>query len=252
LQQVVQLMGIDAKISSELGENGAITLRVESEDSAILIGRKGRSLESMQYLINRMIQRGEGEEGERITIDIEGYLDRRQEALEDLAMRLADRAKESGRRQRTKPMSAQERRIIHVALENDPDVRTFSHGDPVARFVVIAPKDEKQGAGEDRPPRERGRRGGRGRRDDNRGPRPPHQTGNGHQHAADGEFADGAPMNDGTEQREGQRQDRPDDAGDGNRRRRYRRGRRGRGGGGGPRPDAAPQPEAAGSESQES
>lgn len=225
LREVIQRMGIEATVTSAASDAGELTLKVDSPDSAILIGRKGRTLSSLQYLINRMVHRGEADDAaERITVDVEGYLGRRQEALEELAQRLAQRAKESGRRQRTKPMSPQERRIIHVALENDPDIKTFSLGDASARYVVIAPKDERQ-APDDRGPRDRGRRhserGPRDRRE--HGPRPPRQPVEAE--APRGDSPDG-------DDEQQQRQN-----GGGRRRRRFRRGGRGRG----PRPDAAPQ-----------
>ena len=164
LKEVIHQMGIEATVTSFATEDGGICLKVDSPDSAILIGRKGRNLSSMQYLINRMIHNGEGDDSERIVIDIEGYLDRRQEALEDLARRLAQKAKETRRRVRVKPMSSQERRVIHMTLEDDPDVKTFSVGDALVRSVIIAPKDEIE-EDQSRPPR---RRGG-GSRPGNRG-----------------------------------------------------------------------------------
>lgn len=177
LKEIIQRTGIEATVRSESTTDGGVCLKVSSPDSALLIGRKGRTLSSLQYLINRMVHRGEGDDSERITIDIEGYLDRRQEALEDLARRLAQRAKETGRRVRVKPMSAQERRIIHVVLEKDPDVETFSIGDAAMRSVVIAPRDEKQGADEpgERPqrrPHPQRRGGGPRQGGDRRGPSP--------------------------------------------------------------------------------
>ncbi|MCC6696044.1 MAG: Jag N-terminal domain-containing protein [Candidatus Hydrogenedentes bacterium] len=164
LKEVIHQMGIEATVTSFSTEDGGTCLKVDSPDSAILIGRKGRNLSSMQYLINRMVHHGEGDESERIVIDIEGYLDRRQEALEDLARRLAQKAKETRRRVRVKPMSSQERRVIHMTLEDDPDVKTFSVGDALVRSVIIAPKDEIEEE-EGRPSHRRGgsRRGGRGR-----------------------------------------------------------------------------------------
>ncbi|MCC6486202.1 MAG: Jag N-terminal domain-containing protein [Candidatus Hydrogenedentes bacterium] len=166
LKEVIHQMGIEATVTSFSTEDGGTCLKVDSPDSAILIGRKGRNLSSMQYLINRMVHHGEGDESERIVIDIEGYLDRRQEALEDLARRLAQKAKETRRRVRVKPMSSQERRVIHMTLEEDPDVKTFSVGDALVRSVIIAPKDEIEEE-EARPSHRRGgsRRGGRGGRE---------------------------------------------------------------------------------------
>ncbi|MCC6152489.1 MAG: Jag N-terminal domain-containing protein [Candidatus Hydrogenedentes bacterium] len=242
VREVVQLMGIEATITSATGEGNAVSIKIESPDSAILIGRKGRALESLQYLVNRMMPKVEGEDGDRVTIDIEGYLDRRQEALEELAHRLADRARESGRRQRTKPMGSQERRVIHMTLEGDDSIRTFSVGDAGDRHVVIAPKDERGGG--DRPQRGRGGfRGDRGPRDrggEERDVRQPHKP--------RGLFtdrsrpADGAP-DDADQPREGNGNGAP------RRRRRSRRGGRGRG----PRPEApAAQGDTVESGSQES
>ena len=80
-------------------ETGGLKLAVESPDSALLIGRKGRNLMAMQYLINRMVAREEnGRESERILVDIEDYQDRRKSTLSEMALRLAERAKETGRR----------------------------------------------------------------------------------------------------------------------------------------------------------
>ena len=171
LAEVVSKMGIEAQVTSSLTEDGRARVNVESPDSAILIGRKGRNLQALQYLLNRMMRPGEGETVERFIVDIESYLDRRRENLEEMARHLAERAKETGRDVRVKPLSPQERRIIHLTLQDDPDVRTFSLGTSSIRTVVISPKnaartgsrtgDHDAGRDSGRPRRPRG---GRGRR----------------------------------------------------------------------------------------
>lgn len=143
LQEMIVRMGLTATVKCETTEEGDLHLVVESPDSAILIGRKGRNLSAMQYLINRMVlPETETNEGRRIVVDVEGYLDRRRTSLEDMAQRLAQRVKETGRRVRVKPLSPQERRIIHMTLQDDPDVKTFSVGESTIRSVIIAPRDE--------------------------------------------------------------------------------------------------------------
>jgi spoIIIJ-associated protein len=168
LSEVIAKMGMEATVSHEPTEDGGVRLNVQSNDSAILIGRKGKNLQALQYLVNRMATAAETTEmPERILVDIENYLDRRRASLEEMARQLAQKAKESGRDIRLKPLSPQERRIIHLTLQDDPDVRTFSMGNSVLRTVVISPKSA--GRDEGRPKRQRGGAGRRDARD--RGPR---------------------------------------------------------------------------------
>lgn len=161
LEEMIRLMGFEATVQASVLETGDLLLTVESQDSSLLIGRKGKTLEALQYLINRMVHAEEsGDSPDRILVDIAGYVDRRKAALEDMALRLARRAKETGKRIRVKPMSPQERRIIHVTLQDDPDVRTFSVGEAGSRCVIIAPKNERPPSRRGAPPRRR-RGGGR-------------------------------------------------------------------------------------------
>lgn len=166
MHEIIGKMGITATTAFARNEDGGARLNIESEDSAILIGRKGRTLSAMQYLINRMISRGDtAENTERLIVDVGGYVDRRRESLEDMARNLAAKAKDTGRNMRLKPMSPQERRIIHVTLQDDEDVRTFSLGESLYRSVVISPKNARPDGGSrsSRGGRGRGYRGGRGR-----------------------------------------------------------------------------------------
>lgn len=143
LSTIIEHMGIEAGVAFKRdGENGA-RLEVKSPHGALLIGRKGATLGAMQYLINRMIsQSDDGESLERVVVDVEGYLDRRRESLQDLARDMAAKAIDSGRSVRLKPMSPQERRIIHVTLQEDDRVRTYSQGEALYRSVVISPAGE--------------------------------------------------------------------------------------------------------------
>lgn len=173
LGEIVAKMGIQASVTSLAIEDGGARINVDSPDSALLIGRKGKNLEALQYLINRMMTASEpSETGERFVVDIEHYLDRRRESLEDMARQLAQKAKETGRDVRVKPLSPQERRIIHMTLQDDPDVRTFSLGTATMRHVVISPKNaqrEDGGSRRGRGGRGPGGRGGQQRRGSHRG-----------------------------------------------------------------------------------
>lgn len=163
LQDVIGKMGIEAQVEYKRDADGSARLDVASPDSALLIGRKGRNLQAMQYIINRIIARADSNEvSERLLVDIEGYVDRRRASLEELAQHLAERAKATGRDVHLKPLSPQERRVVHLTLQGDPDVRTFSIGDTLHRIVVISPKNRRGGGG--------GR--GRGPRREDRYPEP--------------------------------------------------------------------------------
>lgn len=157
LQEIIQKMGMEATVEFARADDETARLNVESEDQAILIGRKGRTLSSLQYIINRVaFAHDAGDSTERLVVDVGGYIDRRRESLEDMAHNMADKAKSTGRNMRLKPMTPQERRIIHMALADDEEIRTFSLGDSLYRSVVISPRDGDNGG--------RGRGRGRGRR----------------------------------------------------------------------------------------
>ena len=120
-----------------------ITLDLVGEDLGILIGRRGETLDALQYLTNLTVAR-HFEERTKFILDVEGYRAKREETLARLARKLADRVKETGKNMSLEPMSPYERRIIHTVLQNDPEVRTFSEGEEPYRKVVIARKNKNK------------------------------------------------------------------------------------------------------------
>jgi spoIIIJ-associated protein len=146
----------DVTVSVVENEPHAYTVRLTGESIGILIGRRGATLDSLQYLVN-LVANKHSESFLRVTLDAEDYRKRRQETLEKLAERLANKAVQSRRDIMLEPMSSTERKIIHSHLQVRDDVVTFSHGDEPHRKVVISPKNKESvkgaKAGERRPRR---------------------------------------------------------------------------------------------------
>ena len=132
--------GIGLKASVRVEENkDAVRMILEGDDLGVIIGRRGETLDAIQYLTN-LVANKKSLERRRILLDAEGYRERREQTLRSLAMRLADRVKRSGQRVSLEPMRPQERRIIHTALQEDIYVTTLSEGEEPYRKVVIMPR----------------------------------------------------------------------------------------------------------------
>lgn len=139
LREVFAAMNIDVKWQQKDSEDGVV-FDLEGENLGILIGKHGQTLDSLQYLVNLSANRGVAEGRVRIIIDIEGYRARREETLMRLAGHLAEKACRIGEEVHLEPMNRHERKIIHMALQDNRRVSTYSAGDEPRRYVVIAPR----------------------------------------------------------------------------------------------------------------
>ncbi|MBU4185534.1 MAG: Jag N-terminal domain-containing protein [Proteobacteria bacterium] len=137
LQRIIDLITTGAEISFEK-KSDRILFYIKGDNIAILIGKQGQTLEAMQYLVEKIVNK-HGEQRIRIQIDIEGYLEKRQNNLKGLAGRLAEKAKRSGKPITTGQMNAHDRRIVHLALRDDSGVRTQSVGDGFLKKLLIFP-----------------------------------------------------------------------------------------------------------------
>ena len=138
LKGLTDRMNVPADIAvSDSEEN--LRMVLSGENMSILIGRRGETLDALQYLTSLNVNRSR-EDYLRVTLDTENYRAKREEALRKLAVRMANRAKKSGRRVALEPMNPNERRILHSALQNDPEVTTHSEGEEPYRRVIITLK----------------------------------------------------------------------------------------------------------------
>lgn len=138
IKELTEKMG--APVEMEIAETPAqLRVRMSGENMSMLIGRRGETLDSVQYLASLCVNRGR-EEYLRVSLDTENYRAKREEALRKLAVRMAARARKTGKRVALEPMNPYERRILHSALQNDPDVTTHSEGEEPYRRVIITLK----------------------------------------------------------------------------------------------------------------
>lgn len=137
IYDVMNAMGMDdVKVTSVVDEEGALSINMEGSNMGILIGKRGQTLDSLQYLTNRVANKMQNGYV-RVKLDTEDYRRRRKETLENLAKNIASKVKRTRKTVSLEPMNPYERRIIHSALQSDPAVSTHSEGEEPYRRVVV-------------------------------------------------------------------------------------------------------------------
>ena len=138
LQKIIDSITEDAKIEIDERPNKTI-FNVVGGNSALLIGKRGKTLEAIQIIVEKVINK-KNEKRSRTLVDIEGYMEKRNSYLKSLAKRLADKCKRFGKPMSLEEMNAHDRRIIHITLKSDKEVGTRSKGEGILRKIVIFPK----------------------------------------------------------------------------------------------------------------
>ncbi len=139
LERVLATLEVEGRVEVVESEDEVVAT-VMGADLGVLIGRHGQMIDALQYLANTIAHRAVGDERRRIVVDAAGYRARRSATLESLARRSAEQASATGQRVALEPMSAVERRIVHEALKDDPEVATESEGAEPNRYVVVLPR----------------------------------------------------------------------------------------------------------------
>lgn len=142
LQTLTTLMGVNVSVAVSRDEEGNVLANMQGDTLGILIGRRGETLDALQYLTSLLVNKG-SEQYIRVTLDTENYRAKREEALTRLANRMANRAIKTGRKVVLEPMNPYERRILHSALQSNEAVTTHSEGEEPNRHVVITLKNDK-------------------------------------------------------------------------------------------------------------
>ncbi len=136
IYDVLKTMGMEVSVTTSIDEDGALSLDIAGENMGILIGKRGQTLDSLQYLTNRVANKMQ-DGYVRVKLDTENYRARRKETLENLAKNIAHKVKRTKRSFSLEPMNPYERRIIHSALQSDKYVSTHSEGQEPYRKVVV-------------------------------------------------------------------------------------------------------------------
>ncbi len=144
VNKLLELMHLDAKATARYDDpdregRKSVYVEVKGKDLGVLIGRRGKTIDAFQR-ISALIVSKEMSRWVRLSIDVEGHRSRREEQLKKMAQKMAQQVIKSGRKQSLEPMPANERRIVHMSLQNSPDVKTNSIGEDPQRKVVIEPK----------------------------------------------------------------------------------------------------------------
>jgi len=146
LQKILSLISADTRISVEKKADDII-LNIEGNNTGILIGHQGKTLEALEFIVNKAVNKT-SEKKVRVIVDSENYRKRREESLKDLALRMGEKAKKTKRTVTTDPISPRDRRIVHLALKGDHQISTKSKGEGPFKKVFIIPNknrvDEEQ------------------------------------------------------------------------------------------------------------
>ena len=138
LEKITNAITSGAKISIE-ENNGRMLFNIEGGNAGLMIGKRGQTLEAIQYLVEKIVNK-KHENRVRVHVDVEKYLENRRTNLQDLAVRMAEKAKKTGKPSTIGQMNAHDRRIVHMTLKDDKQVRTQSMGDGYLRKLLIFPK----------------------------------------------------------------------------------------------------------------
>jgi len=141
LERIISLMSLDSKVSASKKDDD-IVLNIQGDNAGILIGYKGRTLDALEFIVNKAVNKAAGKKV-RVILDSENYKQRREDSLRSRALKMGEQAKKTGKTITMNAINPHDRRIIHLALKGDPQVQTRSDGDGLLKKVYIIPNTKK-------------------------------------------------------------------------------------------------------------
>ena len=138
LEGILAFIPLETSVSGQVSD-GKISLNIEGDTSGLLIGRKGKTLDALQYIVNMAVNK-KSEKKVRVVVDSENYRQKRIESLTQLALKIGDKAKKFKKPFTTSPLNPHDRRIVHLALKGDGTLETRSRGEGILKKVIIIPK----------------------------------------------------------------------------------------------------------------
>ena len=139
LENILTLIPMEGTTVSAAQNDGTIALNIEGDTSGLLIGRKGRTLDALQFIVNKIVNKAL-EKRTQVVVDSENYRQRRQESLIQMALRMGEKAKNIGKPVVTNLLNPHDRRIVHMALRDDESLDTKSRGEGILKKILIIPK----------------------------------------------------------------------------------------------------------------
>ena len=143
LEKILSLIPIEATVEAERLDEGRINLTINGDRSGLLIGRKGKTLDALQFIVNKIVNKALDKKVD-VVIDSEDYRRRREESLTQLANKMGDKVKRAKKAVTTAPLNPHDRRIVHLTLKDDPELETRSRGEGLLKRVVILPKHKER------------------------------------------------------------------------------------------------------------
>jgi spoIIIJ-associated protein len=139
LENILKLIPVDTTVTGKPSSNGKISLVIEGDTSGLLIGRKGKTLDALQYIVNKITNKN-ADKKLKVVIDSENYRQRRIDSLTQMAIKIGNKAKKFKKPFSTSPLNPHDRRIVHLALKNVEKLETRSRGEGLHKRVVVIPK----------------------------------------------------------------------------------------------------------------